>query len=263
MGRDPGGLAVDGRELIRTRLTDLDRMAYERGILRCSGFLSYAEQSEYHQMDRSGMFRTSVHFLDGGYEDAERAAAFFLPDYMEREDAAASEIAAIKASAVNDRFADELTHRDYLGALMNLGIERDCIGDILTEGSSSVFFCSMEMADYITENLLRVKHTSVRCSKADRNALNIRQELEELQVNVASERIDAVIAALYRISRQKAAQLIEAEHVFINGIAVTSAGKQMKEGDRISVRGHGKFIYDGVGGSSRKGRLYVSLRRFV
>ena len=237
---------MDGRELIRTRLTDLDRMAYERGILRCSGFLSYAEQSEYHQMDRSGMFRTSVHFLDGGYEDA-----------------AASEIAAIKASAVNDRFADELTHRDYLGALMNLGIERDCIGDILTEGSSCIFFCSMEMADYITENLLRVKHTSVRCSKADRNALNIRQELEELQVNVASERIDAVIAALYRISRQKAAQLIEAEHVFINGIAVTSAGKQMKEGDRISVRGHGKFIYDGVGGSSRKGRLYVSLRRFV
>ena len=186
---------MDGRELIRTRLTDLDRMAYERGILRCSGFLSYAEQSEYHLLNRNGMFRTSVHFLEGGYEDAERAAAFFLPDYMEREDAAASEIAAIKASAVNDRFADELTHRDYLGALMNLGIERDCIGDILTEGSNCIFFCSMEMADYITENLLRVKHTSVRCSKADRNALNIRQELEELQVNVASERIDAVIAA--------------------------------------------------------------------
>jgi len=262
MERDPGGLAVDDKELIRTRLTELDRMAYERGILKCSGFLSYAEQSEYHLLERSGAFHTAVHFLDGGYEGAERAAAFFLPDYMEPTDAVEAEITAVRAAAVNERFADELTHRDYLGALMNLGIERDCIGDILTGDSDCTFFCSADMADYITENLLRVKHTSVRCEKAGREELNIRQELEELQVNVASERIDAVIAALYRISRQKAAQLIDAEHVFINGIVVTSAGKQMKEGDRISVRGHGKFIYDGIGGSSRKGRLYVALRRY-
>ena len=254
---------MDAKELVRARLAELDRLAYERNILKCSGFLSYSEQQAFHLLEAGGCFMTQTHFLDGGFPDAERAAAFFLPDYMGREEAVAAEIAVIRACAVSDRYAGELTHRDYLGALMNLGIERDCIGDILPDGSSCTIFCTRELAGYIAENLLRVKHTSVRCEITEAAALDLKPRLEECRVNVASERVDAVIAALYKMSRQKAAGLVDAEQVFLNGLTVSAAGRQMKEGDRVSVRGFGKFIYDGIDGSSRKGRLFVTVRKYT
>lgn len=251
------------RELLTARLAELDRLADERNILKCSDFLSYAEQDAYHRLERQGAFRCGVRFLSGGFGDAERARAFFLPDYMDRENAEAQEICAIRAEALNDKFADALTHRDFLGALMNLGIERECLGDILVEGSSCLFFCKPEVSEHICRNLLRVKHTSVRCETVSLSEISWQPRLEEMKVNVASERIDAVLAAIWKLSRQKAAQLVEAEQVFVNGMTAASAGRTLKEGDRVSVRGFGKFIYDGIGGSSRKGRLYVAVRRFM
>jgi RNA-binding protein YlmH len=75
--------------------------------------------------------------------------------------------------------------------------------------------------------------------------------------------VDAVTAAVFRISRQKASDLVTAERIFINGQTVLSAGKGLKAGDRVSVRGSGKYIYDGISGSSRKGRLFADIRMFV
>ena len=254
---------MDEKELIRARLTELDRLAYERNILKTSGFLSYAEQQAYHQLQKAGSFLTPTHFLGGGYEESERAAAFFLPDYMDKAEAEGAKIAVLKAEVPGEKYAEELTHRDYLGALMNLGIERECLGDILVDEGGAYIFCTQEMSGYITDNLLRVKHTSVRCRITSAAELKLSPRLEEKKVNVASERIDVVIAAVYKLSRQKASQLVDAEQVYINGITVSSAGKQMKEGDRVSVRGFGKFIYDGIDGSSRKGRLYVRIQRYI
>ncbi len=251
------------KELLEARLKDLDRLAFERNILKCSDFLSYAEQDTWHRLERQGAFQTEGHFLSGGHGEAERARAFFLPDYLDRETAEAEALAAIRAEALNGRFAEELTHRDWLGALMNLGIARECLGDILAEGSSCILFCQPEIAEHITKNLLRVKHTSVRCESTVLTEIRWEPHLEELKVNVASERIDAVLAALWKLPRQQASQLVEAEQVFINGMTVRSAGKDLKPGDRVSVRGHGKFIYDGVCGNSRKGRLYTALRRYI
>ena len=256
-------LRLDEKELIRARISELDRTAYEQNILKCSVFLSYAEQQAYHSLLTAGKLLCGTHFLSGGYPGAERCMAFFLPDYMEKEDAEKDRISCVLARAAGEKYAENLTHRDYLGALMNLGMERDCLGDILVAGSSAYIFCTREMAGFITDNLFKVKHTAVSCEAAEPEDLDLKPKLEELKLNVASERIDVVIAALWKLSRQKASALVDAEQVFINGITVSSAGRQMKEGDRVSVRGLGKFIYDGVDGSSRKGRLYVAVRKYV
>ena len=87
---------MDEKELIRARLTELDRLAYERNILKTSGFLSYAEQQAYHQLQKAGSFLTPTHFLGGGYEESERAAAFFLPDYMDKAEAEGTKIAVLE-----------------------------------------------------------------------------------------------------------------------------------------------------------------------
>ena len=115
----------------------------------------------------------------------------------------------------------------------------------------------------IVNELSRVRHTSVACEIADRESVNIKPKFEELSVNVASERVDAVIAAVYKISRQRAAQLIDTDHVVISGRQSVNSAKNLKEGDRVSVRSFGKFIYGGVNGSSRRGRFYVDIRKFA
>ncbi|MDO4960555.1 MAG: YlmH/Sll1252 family protein [Eubacteriales bacterium] len=268
---------MDDREILKRRILDADRTAYERNILKVCGFLALDEQNIYHSAARG--FMSPMHFLSGGHGEAERAAAFFLPDYMDREEAEAERICAVKVTPVNARFSDELTHRDYLGALMNLGIERECIGDILIDrGSASdsagspdaghvpaaaYVFVLREMSELIARELTKVRHTNVSCEIVETADISVQPEFEELEVNIASERADAVIAAVYRVSRGKATDVIAAERVFINGVTVTSAGKLLKAGDRVSVRGSGKFIYDGISGSSKKGRLFADIRKFV
>lgn len=285
---------MENTELIKRRLLDADRAAYGRNILKICGFLSLEEQSVYHGLERE--FMSTRHMLADGTEEADRAAALFMPDYMDEDTAVNEAICAVLARPVNQRFADELTHRDYLGALMNLGIERECIGDIMvvrhahdasdagsgrskqTGGgaknsavggaSSAVIFALSEMGEYICRELTRVRHTSVECSllRMDEyrsSDTGFTQEYEELSVNIASERVDAVTAAVYKVSRQKAADVIAAERVFINGRVVNSAGKPLKAGDRVSVRGTGKYIFDGINGTSRKGRLFADVRKYV
>ena len=260
---------MSDNELIKKRLIDADRASYGKNVLKTVGFLSLEEQSIYHSLSKE--FMSDAHFLNGGDEDNDRAVAFFVPGYIEAEDALDETIKAIISEPVNHRFADELTHRDYLGAMMNLGIERECIGDIrILKGShaGALIYARADMAAYIARNLTKVKHTSVDCSCMALSELKTSdiagtQEFEELAVNVASERVDAVIAAVYHVARQKAADVINAERVYINGQVISSAGKTLKEGDRVSVRGTGKFIYDGISGTSRKGRLFADIRRYV
>lgn len=261
---------MDDSELIKKKLTDADRAAYGRNILKVCGFLGLQEQSIYHSLERS--FVSEAHFLSGGMEQADRTAAFFLPDYMDRETAEEEAFAVIIAEPVNAKFSDELSHRDYLGALMNLGIERECIGDITVSGrgtGETAIIVMKNMAELIARELVRVKHTSIDCTVMGlgefRNSASAAAEknFEELKVNVASERADAVVAAVYRISRQKAAELVAAERVFINGSVLVSAGKDLKADDVVTVRGSGKFIYCGVNGTSRKGRLYADIKRYA
>ena len=249
--------------VIKAELADADRDSYTKNIFKSVGFLSLSEQMIYYSMKQD--FLNPENYLDGGYEDAERAVAMFLPDYMNLSFARRETIAAISVTPLNRKFSEGLNHRDYLGALMNLGIERSCIGDIMIDqkDGTGCVFCLKSISEVVISELTRIRHTSVNCVIMEEGAEIPAPALEELKVNVASERTDAVIAAVFNISRQKAAALIDNEKVFISGREGVSQGKALKEGDRVSVRGMGKFIYSGVSGSSRKGRLFVNVSKFV
>ncbi|WP_301959005.1 YlmH/Sll1252 family protein [uncultured Clostridium sp.] len=155
-----------------------------------------------------------------------------------------------------------LPHRDYLGALMNLGIERSCIGDILMKENGCCVFCQEKMADYLCQELTMVRHTSVICRRADATE-PITPKMERVSGSVASPRLDSVIAMVFSSSRTKILPLIEGEKVFIDGKQVTSPAVQLKEGEIVSVRGMGKFRFAGSGGLSKKGRLYVYADKYV
>ncbi len=263
------------RTFLAGRVKDLALRAYRNNYVTNTEFLSLSELNEFFSIlfsegvpAQSTSYQGAGFVIYGGYEDAERAMVCFLPEYMDRETFLVAESAeptvlrCVHVEPVNGRFADDLTHRDYLGALMNMGIERDQIGDILTGEQEGYVFATPQVSDLMEKELIRIRHTSVKCTVVCPAECDIRPSFSEESGSVASERIDAVIAFVYHLSRSEAQKLIESESVFIDGRTAYSGGYDLKSGSRVSVRGHGKFIYDGPQGTTRKGRLFVKVRVF-
>ena len=261
------------KDFLKKRIRELDHCCYERNVIRYTDFLDISEQAVFLSMQRE--LETKSRLLYGGHKDPDRSAAVFLPDYMEGalelydagDMAGAGEamgvVSLIEARPLNDRFSDELSHRDFLGAIMNLGIERSKVGDILTDGSRAFIFVISDIADYLAEELRRVKHTSVSCQRVGLSCCDIEPAFSEERINVASERADAVVAAVFRLSRDLASRLIGNGNVFSDGMELKKASAELRDGARISVRGYGKFIYRGMENVTRKGRLYVLIDRYV
>ena len=249
--------------LFERRLLDLSRMADRRNMPVFTGFLSLEEQNIYHSLKRELDF---IHCsLFGGYDTAERQMLGFLPDAFCY--APAWELFPIDVLSVDVRskgFEDMPGHRDYLGSLLGLGLERSLIGDILMTETGAVFFCDGKITEFLCENLTKVGRSSVQCTKVDpQQTRALTPAMETVSGSVASVRIDSLIALAFHLPRAQAGALVDKGCVYINGKLVNGNGVHIRENDRISVRGHGKFIFRGVGSETRKGRIFVSIDRFV
>ena len=238
---------------------DLARTAYQRGIAVFSDFLNLNELNIFQSL------RGEFSYLDtetfGGYELAERQIAVFRPEapvfYADYP------VKCLKITPLNAKFAEDLNHRDYLGAVLNLGIDRACLGDILVEEDAAYLFCLERMADFIRDNLIRIRHTSVYVEQVEAENFHYEPKYKEVSGTVASVRLDKLLALAFNASRSSLTGLIEGGKVFVNGKLVTSNGYEPKEGDLISVRGMGRFRFRETGGQSKKGREYVILWRYI
>ena len=246
--------------LIRNRLRELADRTYSEGRYHYTGFLGMAELGIYYSMKDELGYVPSEAF--GGTKACERCMIRFgseeMCGYPE-----AYPIRLLKVEALHEKFADQLTHRDFLGSVMGLGIEREKVGDIFLRENVGYLFVCEEIADYIRENLMAVKHTSVRVLELQDVPEELAPSLKEESVIVSGNRIDGVIAHLYHLSRDEAQRLVQGEQVFINGRSVTQPGKPLKEGDVVSVRHHGRFIFAGEGNRTKKDRLYMKLMVYV
>ncbi len=238
------------------RFEDLAQRSSERGYAVYSDFLGISEMSELFACRFPVPFK-----LWGGYEGSERCVACF----GEREyfsDNTDYPINCILIEPVSQKFADELTHRDFLGSLMGLGIRREVLGDIIISENKGYLFCLDTISDYIIENLIQVKHTTVKCRIAEEIPQNAFPQPENIELIVSSERIDVIVAAVYNLSRSKALPYFEHERVFVNGRAEIRPSATANEGDKISVRGFGRFIYNGVFRRTKKDRFVISIDIF-
>ena len=172
-------------------------------------------------------------------------------------------IVCVEIMPVTPKFADKFTHRDFLGAIMNLGIERSTIGDIFLQKQGAILFCQKSIAPYIIENLQKVKHTTVKCRIVENTEGLQESEPREMSVTVASERIDGVIAKIYNISRSQSLELFRSGRIFVNGITMENNSYQLKQEDAVTVRGYGKFVFYGTAGETRKGKERVLIGMFV
>lgn len=244
---------------MQKRFCDLASQAYSRNVPAFSDFLTLHELHIYQSTRAEFSYIDSETF--GGYEFAERQMAAFFPDAL----CCAKEypIACLEITPLQAKFSDALTHRDYLGAILNLGIDRCKIGDILIEENRALVFCHAQIAPYIEEKLCRIKHTSVKISGYRAEEIHYEPKIQEITGTVASVRLDSVLALAFRASRSSLVGLIEGGKVFVNGKLITSNGYSLKEEDVVSARGLGRFQYKGMGGQSKKGRSYVILWKYI
>lgn len=250
---------MDKDEFLLKRIRELANLSYQRDIVTFTDFLNLNEQNmlvslKLHQMGVEVK-------LFGGYEHAERQMAAFFPESLGFSWDYPIDCLKIEPKAL--RFSEELGHRDYLGALLNLGVDRSVVGDILIKDKEAWFFCLHKMSDFFIENFIRVKHTTVLVSRVEQAEEIPEPEFEMINGTCASVRLDALIGLAFQASRSSMVSFIESGLVFVNDKLITSNGYEPKEGDIISVRGKGRFIYDGVSRQTKKGRLGVRIRKYV
>lgn len=204
----------------------------------------------------------------GGYQGAERVMVCFLPEILYSvPEYSGFPIECVKISAVNHKFCDALTHRDYLGTVMGLGIERDQIGDIIVKKEENgavtgYIFCCKDKAPVLAD-IIKVRHTSVYAEIVDGAGLALIQEYKDIQGSVPSLRLDAVIAAAARISRSKSLSLINGGSVFLNGRMCTRSSKNICDGDIISIRGYGKYRIEISQSITKKGRYHITVKQYI
>lgn len=246
--------------LIKNRLRELAEKSYRQGIYCFTDFLGLSELAVFAELsaELSGIPYTAF----GGADGAERVMIRFgseeLSGYTED-----FPILCLKIEPKMRKYSDELTHRDFLGALMTLGIERKMLGDIIIHENSGYVFVKDTVANFVIEELGRVKHTDVCVSVDTLPPISELYRTKELRLPSESERLDGVIAKLFSISRESAQALFGRGLVFVGGRVCSSCSYVPRESEVISVRGYGRFIYRGYVSTTKKGKLNVTVELYV
>lgn len=244
--------------LFLSRIVDKAVRAYRSKEVTYSDFLDPSQQSI---LSKAMDFQDEVTYeLDGGYEGAERAVAFFYPIepyFSETEN-------PITVLNVKVKTSDTLTHRDYLGSLMGMGIKREKIGDILVSSDGCSILAQKEVSDYIYYNLTKIGRNRASIEYGNLEALESPdREIKNIRTTVASMRLDCIISAGYGISRSRASEFIKSERTNVNWETKTDISSIVSAGDTISVMGRGRLIVESEGAKTKKGRIAVVLNRLI
>ena len=238
---------------LKKRAEDLARRSEQKSCLTKSGFLTPAER---FALEHEPSLRGCRVVFAGGYPGAERTMAFFLPDYLEEE---ALDISAhIRCIRLRAAFG-EPGHRDYMGAILGMGVGRDWVGDILVEGETAYILCQPSICGHLL-TIEKVGRCGVQTAEIPLSELAVpARKTQKRRFTVMSARLDAVCAGMFRLSRSEAARQIEAGNVSLNYSACLKLDAPVGEGDVLSLRGAGKGRLLELGGSSRKGRCFVTV----
>ena len=251
---------MDDVELLKKRFIELANKSYNSGIFLFTDFLGLMEQSAFNEIKRTlGPLPYSVY---GGADGAERVMIRF-GDEESLGYSVPYPIVCIKAEPVSQKFADKLTHRDFLGALLNLGIERSTLGDIPILDNVGYIFAKEDIADFIISELTRVKRTDVRLSIVDELPEGELYKTERRRVQANGERLDAVISKVFSLSREEGQSLFSKKLVFVDGRLCENTSYIPKRNERISVRGYGRMVYLGYESTSKKGKLNIEVDLYV
>lgn len=243
------------KKILLAKTKDLFTLCDKYASARFSTFLDGAEIADIRDNIRFP-YGYNVMFW-GGFEDSERKIMGVFPEWEEAE----AKKFPLSVVRFTTGFSKKLIHRDYLGTIMSLGIDRAKTGDILIEENIAYVFAYSDIAEYIKSNINKIANVGVKAELFDGAEIEIpKREFRTCEAVCASLRLDAVVAGALNISRNESLSLISAGKVKLNYREAQHSSQTVKEGDLISVRGFGRFYLDEVGGETRKGRIHITLR---
>ena len=242
-------------ERLTARVRDAVRQASLRGRPYFVGFLDPSQAALCAREAGAGASALAW----GGFCGAERVVFGVFPP-EQSPDPARFPVSALE---VRFRRGAGLTHRDFLGSLMALGVERDTVGDLLIEDGRAVLFVRRELAAHLAQQLDRVGREGVHTVEAADPVLPPPPTLEPISTTVASARLDCVVAALAHCGRTEAASRIARGLVSCSGEVRTESDAAVTEGDVIAIRGEGKFRIDALGPRTKKQRLSLRAGKYA
>ena len=254
-------LAADGEErVLLASLMDRYQRMDQRQYLTASHFLDLGQQA---LAQRAFSFTRGEGFvLWGGYEQAERKMAVFYPPYLTREEACRQLPAAV--IRVQRAGLTPLSHRDYLGALLSTGVRREMVGDILVEEDGADILLCEELAEYVLGQLQRAGRQRLEGRQVPLDQLRqIEQKFALLRDTVPALRLDCIVAAGFSLSRGESQRAVSAGRVLVNQRPVEKADARVNPGDQITLRGRGRIRLESAGGQSRKGRMFVEIKKWM
>ena len=244
------------REYLEARINDSVRRC---GLRSVPAFVGFLDASGAALAEKIGRRERAVYKLYGGYDGAERLYFGVFPEWCE-PDIGAFPIVRLK---ITNKSRNEFTHRDVLGTIMSLGLERDTVGDIIVGGRESFVFVSDFVSQYIITQLTKIASCGVEITADSVSEMPAVNRFSEGSDTIASARLDCVAAALGNFSRSSAAEVISAGMVSVNGTETLKPTVEIAGGDIISIRKRGRFIVDAISDRTKKGRIILKYRKYI
>ncbi len=242
--------------LLKKRILELRKRAEFAYRTEFTDFLTLSEIETAKTVLNGSNF-----MFNGGLPDTERQMLCIAPEDVELTPELFP-ICGIVITPKNLKFAEAFSHRDVLGSVLGLGLERDVIGDIFVKEKEAYLLCAERIADFLIEQLVQIRRTNVVCKVSSSEGTEFEKEFQVVSRTVSAVRIDAIAAAAFGVSRSSAATAVSGGKLFLNGREVTSPSASVKEQDVISFRGFGKARLKEIGGLTKKGRISVTLERY-
>ena len=261
---------MNQKDNLIARFKDLSRRAYYQDTILNTFFLSLSEINLFYSLCSSSelkehIFNQSYFIVIGPTDNSERKVILFSYRQLTEKEIAEFRnnfFGCLYFQPINIKFSDNLTHRDFLGALMHLGFERKMFGDIYTDHTNGYVYLIKNIESEILNDLCKVKHTIMKVSQVPLEQCELMVNYSDKKITTSSLRIDCLIKNVFNISRKESQILLTQEQVFINDISIKVNSHLVKKGDVITLRHHGKFIYLDTIGQTNKGRLIVFIRRY-
>ncbi len=244
-----------GNRELEAKIKDTIRLSEKYASPRFTSFLDESEQAALKDFP---IYDQNFSCF-GGFEEARRKMFGVFPEWEEID------YSRFPIKIVNfiKKYPKELTHRDYLGTILSLGIERNKVGDILVNDNGAYVFLSENIADTVLFGIEKISNCGIKSKIVNIDEIEIpKQEYDDLKCIAASMRLDALVSGITKLSRNQSMLLIKSGKVMLNHKEIQDGSASVSEEDTISIRGYGRFIVSSVDGRTGSGRLHVHIKKF-
>ena len=253
----------EDEKLVLSKVMDKISFCETKNKIQVTDFFDLGQKQLIYNFLNSQKVKNYIFY--GGFEEAERVLAVFYPEKLEdlTQNINFNEYIKVIRITLPNENKGKYTHQNYLGALMKLGLKREKIGDILVDENGADIIIKEDILKFLITNLSQL----TRFQKSEIEEIKLEElrkaviQKEKMTITVSSMRIDNIVAELAKCSRNKANELLEQERVFVNYEVITKPTKQIKENDKITIRGKGRFEVKQILGNTRKGRIMVEIEK--